>query len=131
MLWNELGYEEVTPENFAKLQEFARTEFDPPHVIEDDALTNKNRSLLIVTRDGQWIGYREIIMTPVVYPAFSRHCKPRDIWELMLKLSGWAFENYREGFVGVPTNTKNFPQHIMRKLGFYRTGNELYKLINK
>jgi hypothetical protein len=73
----------------------------------------------------------EVVMTPMCYPAFSKRCKPRDIWEVMLKFVGWSMWQFREGFVGVNMKLSQFNEDVMRKLGFIRTGHEIYRVKGK
>lgn len=131
MLGAELGTLNVTQDNLADLQAFARDHFDPPHVVPDNAATDPHRDFKIITRDGIWVGYYEVCRVPVVYPAFSRRVRSRDIWEVMMRLVGWSTHTYGDGFVGTPLQRVTFPEHLFRKLGFFRTGNELYKVIPK
>jgi len=113
-----------TPEKFEKLKAFALN-FDPPHELRE----TKHR-IVIAKRDGIWIGYAEVITTPIVCSAWSKDaCKPQDIWGAMMALAGWSRMQHGEGYVMVPLNTKTFPEHIMSKLGFYRTNSELYKTL--
>jgi hypothetical protein len=113
-----------TPEKLEKLKTFAQT-FDPPHIIPDHP-----ERLVIVKKDGVWIGYCEIIMQPVVFPAFSPLTKPQVVWDTMRAFVGWGRIQHRGGFVGVPLDTRNFPQKIMEKLGFTRIFSELYRVTN-
>jgi hypothetical protein len=110
-----------SPEKLQKLREFAAT-FEPPHEILD----TKNR-IVIVKRNGQWIGYAEIVETPVVFSAWSKkHCQPRDILEAMKAFTGWAKIQFGQGLTAVPLDTRTFPEKVMNKLGLYRIKAELY-----
>ncbi len=126
MIGNELRFEDVGQERLEEIQEFARTHFDPPHFIPDDFFKHKFRKIRLFTRGGVPIGYCEISLEPQVYPCFSKRTRPRDVWEVMSHYRSWCFEQYGGGSVGVPRDTINFPEHIMSKLGFYRSGNEIY-----
>src|ERR1700761_5297585 len=117
-----ITFEECTIENLSKLKEFAIT-FDPPHEVNFD----KHR-IVIVKADGLWVGYAEIVTTPVVFSAWCSHvCTPKIIQEGMKAFTGWAKLTYGEGLTAVPLNTKSFSEVIMDKLGFYRLRTELYK----
>jgi hypothetical protein len=124
---NEITFENCeTPEKLEKLRAFAAT-FDPPHFIED----TKHR-IIIFKRRGEWIGYAEIVNTPIVFTAWNKNrCKPRDIVETMKAFVGWARIEHGEGFTAVPLDTRTFPEKIMNKLGFYRLKTELYSVNNK
>jgi hypothetical protein len=114
-----------TPEKLDELRKFAET-FDPPHKIHD----TKHR-IVIAKRDGLWIGYAEISLTPIVFSAWSRErCKASDIWSAMQSFVGWARLQYGSGFTAVPLDTKTFPEKIMNHLGFFRMKTELYRTDN-
>jgi hypothetical protein len=114
-----------SPEKLVKLRNFAAT-FDPPHEIPD----TKHR-IVIAKKNGQWIGYAEIVTTPVVFSAWSKECKPQDIWSAMQAFVGWARLQFSEGYTAVPLETRTFPERIMNKLGFVRLRTELYWVDNK
>jgi hypothetical protein len=113
-----------TPEKLKELRKFAET-FDPPHQIHD----TKHR-IVIAKREGLWIGYAEIVTTPIVFSAWSARCKPQDIWSAMAAFVGWARLQHGAGLTAVPLDTKTFPEKIMNHLGFYRMRTELYRADN-
>ena len=112
-----------TPEKLVRLREFAAT-FEPVHEIQETP-----HRIVIVKRDGIWIGYSEIVTTPVVFSAWSTRCTPQDIWSAMLAITGWAKLQFGYGLTTVPLDTRTFPEKIMNHLGFYRLKVELYKTI--
>jgi hypothetical protein len=123
---NPIQFEDCdTPEKLEKLRAFAAT-FEPAHFIPD----TKHR-IVIAKNNGIWIGYAEIVTTPIVFTAWSKaHCKPQDIWSAMTAFVGWARLQFGEGITAVPLDTKTFPERIMQKLGFLRLRTELYKVDN-
>jgi len=126
MIIPNIQFEECdTPEKLEKLREFAKT-FDPPHFIEDT-----RHRIVIAKRDGLWIGYAQIVTTPIVFSAWSKdRCRPQDIWAGMMAFVGWSKIQYGEGWTTVPLDTRTFPEKIMNKLGFFRAKVELYKAMN-
>lgn len=123
MMIDNITFEECdSPEKLAKLREFAAT-FDPPHTIDDD-----HDRIIIVKKNSIWIGYSEIISTPVVYSSWGPNCGAKDIIDGMKSFVGWSRIQHGDGYTVVPLNTKNFPEKIMNKLGFYRLKVELYRI---
>ena len=120
---NAISFEECnTPEKLEELRKFAAT-FEPAHTIPDTP-----HRIVIVKREGLWIGYAEIVTTPVVFSSWSKErCKPSDIIDGMKAFVGWSKLQYGEGFTAVPFDTRSFPEKIMNKLGFFRMNVELYK----
>lgn len=120
---NYIQFEECdTPEKFSKLREFAAT-FEPKHFIPDN-----NHRFIIIKKDGIWIGYSEIVSTPLVFSSWCKsRCTPRDILDGMKAFVGWSKIQYGEGYTAVPLDTRTFPEKIMNRLGFYRLNVEVYK----
>lgn len=83
--------------------------------------------------NNEWVGYCQIMDTPVIFPALHpEKVSPRIVTEIMKAHIGYAKLNpyqKQEGFVAVPTdpNTK-FQPGIMHKLGFNQTGHQLYEI---
>lgn len=126
MIGNNLRWIDLGKENLAEVQEFARDHFATPHLIPDDFFDHKYRKIRIFLRDGVMIGYCEVSLEPMVYPAFSKRAKPQDVMEVSTHMRSWCVEGYGGGAVGVPRDTVTFPEHKMTKLGYVRSNNEIY-----
>lgn len=126
MRGNKLRWIDLGKENLAEVQAFARDHFATPHHIPDDFFDRKFRKIRVFLRDGIMVGYCEVSLEPMVYPAFSKRAEPQDVMEVSCHMRSWCVESYGGGGVGVPRDTVTFAEHTMAKLGYQRTGNEIY-----
>lgn len=114
-------------EKFEQLQEFAKS-FD--HVlVEEDFKT----PIVIVKKNGQWIGYSQIITAPIMFSAWHKElCKPLDVKHAVEMGIAWmkinaALSNGSKGFVAVNMENTPFTPHHMAQLGTVRMGMEIYQ----
>lgn len=111
-----------TDEQFAKLVKFAES--------FEHKVVRSTSPLLAIKKHGQWVGYAQINVTPVVFTAWHTDraiCSPRDVVEGFKILAGWAKVQHGGGFTSVPLDTVSFLPHVMKKLGFTRCNCELYE----
>lgn len=113
-----------TPEQKQRLVEFAST-------FEHKVAALDKHPHCFIKRHGMVVGYAQMYMGPTVFSSWHTNpniCHPRDVMEGMKAFAGWGKLQHGGGFVGVPTDTKSFLPHVMNKLGFLRSGIELYEI---
>lgn len=113
--------EDKHPGIVAKLIEFAKS-FD--HTIDSWAHP------IVITKIGdRWLGYHQIIKECIMFNAFNpKTCSPREVVEAMKALAAWARLQHGGGFTAAPMDSKTFTPEVMQRLGFRRTGMELWEL---
>lgn len=116
-----LDYDRPTQEMWARLNTFAAS-FN--HTIDVTP-----HPILIWKQGERWVGYCQIVNLPVVFTAWHpQSAKPRDTLEVYKLIRGWAKIQHGGGFTTVPLDTETFTPKVMKKLGFNKTGMELYEL---
>lgn len=124
-----INFERIrTPEQFERLQAFAKTfnhEVTASHALAP---------LIVVKRGEKWIGFFQIVNSPVVFSAWHNdECEPRDFLESMRALQGWAkmeasLNNTEFGYAAVSIGNQAFSPEIMQKVGMNRMFFELYEV---
>lgn len=113
----------ITEKDWQDLAEFGAS-FD--HEARDRTLP-----VVIFERAGKIRGYAQIHKnTPLAITGWHTDpeiCSPMDVVHGMMYLKGWAKVEMGGGLTAVQMGSKSFTPEVMEKLGFKRTGFELYQ----